>query len=63
MLSPIIGTPHRYIHIGKAKRLPATVHQVDCFNYFLYRLFGGIGKLVTPNGACGLSDLLRCFRP
>ncbi|MFT5811157.1 MAG: hypothetical protein ACI9KM_001921, partial [Rubritalea sp.] len=28
MLSPLIGTPHRYIPVGKAKRLPTNSQKI-----------------------------------
>jgi len=53
MLSPLIGTPHRYIHVGKSKRLPA-ISQQQCMQSILV-----IYNLVTPDGVWGLSGL-RC---
>jgi len=49
MLPPLIGTPYRYIHVGKAKHLPANLLQSNfLFSYCLHR---GIGELVTTDSA------------
>jgi hypothetical protein len=37
--------------VAPSGKLSTTNHKMECYDYSFYHLLGGIGKLVTPDGA------------